>query len=197
MITTNFGHSIKSNIPLVIGLLLPVLMILFVAGSIYLPRLGEQAQPQYDFLYMADQTYDLLPYVYLVRNGKLVKEARPVYELPTKTAGITVLEDSQKTPFDVTKFYIYDVEKNESREVSFDDTSALSLDAHMESPDDFKVTQNYGNGGGIFSEIFGGGHEYGRWYLVGNGSTLKLELENGASGRYYYDNIQFLGWVMK
>lgn len=42
---------IKKNITLVIGISIPILMILFVAGSIYFPRLF--IKPHFNFLYVS------------------------------------------------------------------------------------------------------------------------------------------------
>ena len=42
---------IKKNITLILGISIPILMILFVAGSIYLP--GLFIKPHFNFLYVA------------------------------------------------------------------------------------------------------------------------------------------------
>jgi hypothetical protein len=47
----------KKNLPLTIGLSIPVLMIVFIAASIYLPRLSA-TQPQFSFLYTSGNNYN-------------------------------------------------------------------------------------------------------------------------------------------
>ena len=67
--------QIKKNIPLVVGLAIPVLMILFVAGSIYIPRLFAP-EPKFNFVYSSgeDYYYGSLNNYYSVKNGKIVEK---------------------------------------------------------------------------------------------------------------------------
>lgn len=65
-------EKIKQNVPLLVGLALPVIMIILVALSIYLPRFLSSAVPQYDFLYMANNNYSGCT-TYSVQMGRLIK----------------------------------------------------------------------------------------------------------------------------
>ncbi len=190
-------QAVKSNIPLVIGLLLPVLMILFVAGSIYLPSLGEKAQPQYDFLYGVDTSYGAPgTYQYFVRGGKLMREENPEYMLNEPGSTRPIPAKPLKAPVDNARLYVHNVQTNESREITFEEAELLSLDYSMKSPDGFEMRQNHG-GGSMFTEMFGGyrGNDYGKRYLIGNGSSVELNLK-GSTEPYFYTPFQFFGWVM-
>jgi hypothetical protein len=99
-------EAIKKNISLVIGVSIPILMILFVAGSIYLP--GLFIKPQFSFLYVSGDDYYYGQQQYSVQDGKLVKnEIKPPEN------------QNYNPPRGESKLYLYDVVKNESREVSF------------------------------------------------------------------------------
>lgn len=188
----------RNNVSLIVGLSLPILMILFVAGSIYLPRMGKRVVPQYDFLYKIDQGDGA--YTYAVKNGKLERgenvHARPIlYDVGPD--GNPVYDPKTPAQIDTTKLYTHDTDKNESREVSFEDAEKLALDSRGMSPDGFEVAQQSGSNG-IFTDIFGGGsRDYNSRYLTGHGRSEKLNLENNSQNGYYYYNFQFLGWINK
>ena len=85
----------KKNIPLILGLSIPILMILFVAGSIYLP--GLFVQPKFNFLYAMGDDYYYGRH-YSVQNGRLIKNE---VEYPEYVGNRTE-----------SSLYIYDVVKN-------------------------------------------------------------------------------------
>lgn len=87
---------IKKHITLVVGISIPILMILFVAASIYLP--GLFIQPKFNFLYACDHYYYGDHDQYSVRNGKLVKTERH-----TPKGQTPPLEQ------EITLYYVYDV----------------------------------------------------------------------------------------
>ena len=72
----------KKNIPLIFAISIPVLMVIGIALSIYLPTLF--VKPEYDFLYSIGGDYSYRN-EYAVENGKLVK--KPVTLPNTITTG--------------------------------------------------------------------------------------------------------------
>ena len=115
---------IKKNITLVLGISIPILMILFVAGSIYLP--GLFIKPHFNFLYASGYDsyyYYNNGYQYSVQNDKLIKNE------------IKQPENQNYTPPRVEqKLYLYDVAKNESKEISFAQ-AALGGEVNIETVD--------------------------------------------------------------
>lgn len=134
-------------------------MILFIACSIYLP--GIFIKPKFNFLY-AKGNYYYCSSQYSVQNGKLVKNE---FEQPSNEI----------------KFFIYDVVKDESREISFEEAQKLNLDSNIESPDGFKVVS---------------GTSYNSQYLKGRNVTKKLNIQFSKEDNYHnYDDFCFLGWI--
>ncbi|MBI2609597.1 hypothetical protein HYW53_00275 [Candidatus Giovannonibacteria bacterium] len=165
----------KKNITLIIGLTIPLVMILVVAGSIYLPSLF--VSPKYDFIYISSASYSSR-YTYAVENEKLIRTERPAEE-----------RSMSRTIFD-EKIYYYGIEENKSREISFDEASRLNLVSSYKSPDGFEIS--YGSSGdGIFPFFPRSSRDR---YLKGNGVAKKLNME--AGNIYAYD-FQFIGWVKK
>jgi hypothetical protein len=65
-----------------------------------------------------------------------------------------------------SKLYIYDVTKNEAKEISFTETQHLNLDSSVKSPDDFEVV--YGSRvDGFFPLLFWSERDYNSRYLSG------------------------------
>jgi hypothetical protein len=170
----------KKNIPLIIALSVPVLMIILVAAFIYLPGLGKK--PKANFLYESgNYVYDNYSGGYSVKNGQLVQTPPPV----SQPAYYNQNQD--------VHFYLYDVKNNSATEVNFQQAQGYHLDSGAQSPDGFTVVQgNYSGGGDLF---FGGGvsNDYNSWFIRGHNRSIKLNLKLISSQNYY--NFKFLGWV--
>ncbi len=173
---------IKKNITLLLGFSIPILMIMFVAASVYLP--GLFIKPHFNFLYVSADDY-YYNYnngrQYSVRDGRLVKTEIT----PPKNA-------SYKPPRGNAKLYLYDVTKDQSKEISFADAQRLNLDPNLRSPDGFEIvdgSRDYG----FFPFFPAGGTNYNARYLKGHGVSKKLHLQLNGTSDYY--NFRFLGWI--
>ena len=161
--------NIKKNIPLIIGVSIPILMVIFVVLSIYLP--GIFIQPQYNFIY-ATGDYEQ---PYIVRINRIVKSEprnpnyKPSYE---------------------SKLFLHDVKLNTSKEITFEESQNYNLDPNVLSPDGFQVS--YGSSdGGFFPFFFYSGIDYNTSYLKGNNVNKKLNINS----EFYRYNFFFLGWI--
>lgn len=171
----------KKDIPLVLAILLPVLMVLLVAISAYLP--GFLVNPKYNFLYVSPSDMNN-EYFYDIQDGKLIKResgigSQDLYPKPFSQASI--------------RLYIHDILKNESREISFQEAEGLNLSPNLKSKDGFQVTSGGDSGGGLFPFYFDSRADYNNQYLVGRNLSKKLNLQ--LSNSYYYDNFRFIGWI--
>ncbi len=170
----------KKNIPLIIALSIPVLMIILVAAFIYLPGIGQK--PKVNFVYMTgnDYYYGYGQQEYVVSGGHLVQNPKPV-----PPALSPPIPDNT-----VPRFYFYDVAKNTASELTFQQAQSYKLDSSNISSDGYTVAQG-NSGGGDF--LFGGGSgDYNSWFIKGHNRSVKLNLK--LTGVNYY-NFQFLGWV--
>lgn len=166
----------KKNIPLILGFSIPVLMILFVAVSIYVP--GLFLHPKYNFLYSTGGDYYGRE-VYSVVNDRLIQN-------PQSTTY------PYEKPYPIPQLYIYNVTTNENTQVSFQDAKNFNLDSSDESQDGYKLEEG-NSSDGFFPFFF-----YRRnndEYLVGHNTSKKLNIKN--AGTSYYNTIHFLGWVIQ
>ena len=168
----------KKDVSLIIGLAIPVLMILLVAASIYLPGLFSPP-PGFNFLYVIDEGY-YQAQLYDVENGTLVKRE--------------IKYPEHYTP-KVVRLFVHDVARNESKEISFAEAQKLPLDPNVKSADGFEIV--YGNrGDGIFPLFFFSGSDYNTLYIKGHNNSRQLNLPSrGAEGYYSYNRFRFLAWI--
>jgi len=169
----------KKNLPLLLAMSIPVVMIVVLALSIYLPGMGKQ--PKQDFVY-ATGNIDYSGYQYPVVNGQVQQiEPRPLkMDFPDQKFASSV----------PANFYRYDVKNNTSISLQFDAVQKLRLSPSIESSDGYTVER--GNGEGNFP--FGGGGDYNSWFLKGHNRASKLKVKLDSSP-YNYTNLQFIGWV--
>ncbi|MDD5585188.1 MAG: hypothetical protein PHV55_09070 [Candidatus Omnitrophica bacterium] len=168
----------KENLPLLIGLLIPLLMIIFVMVSVYVPTL--LTQPKCNFVYASGGDYYILG-SYAVQSGKLIKNE---VKYPDKYP--------ERTPIE-PKLYICDVVSNTTREISFEEAQRLNLSSAQKSPDGFEISsgsEDYS----IFSLFFQRGGYYGDKYIRGHGIAKRLNLHKEDG--YWYHNYRFIGWVI-
>lgn len=170
---------IKKNITLIIGISIPVLMILFVAGSIYIP--GLFIKPHVNFLYVSGDDYYYDQGHFTVQKGKLVKKEIKQPE-----------NQGYYQPRGESKLFVHDVAKNESREISFEEAQNLNLDSSVKSSDGFEIV-NGSHSDGFFPFFLGSGTDYNSRYLKGHNISKKLNLQ--LDGRSYYYGFRLLGWI--
>lgn len=182
--------SRPKNIPLIVGICVPLAMIIFVAISIYVP--GLFIQPKYDFLYSTEeQKFNV--YTAPKEAGEPIQYPYTAYETKGgQLVKINAVYYSENVP--EIKLYYYDVAVNEPHEITFEEAAKLKLSTEVKSPDGFEIA--YGNsGGGMFPFFYSSG-DYESRYLKGNGVSKKLNISTVNSGRGYI-NFTFLGWVEK
>lgn len=172
----------KNNLPLIIALCIPVLMIVLVAAFVYLPGFGKH--PAHNFLYITG--YNTYYYgnqrEYFVSGGHLVHNPQPAYP-SDYNKGIS-------PPTSQPIFYIYDIVSGKSTELTFVQAQKYQLDPSIISEDGYRVERgNYGGGDFFFG---GGSGDYNSWFIKGHNRSIKLNLK--LSSPDYY-NFEFLGWI--
>ncbi len=173
----------KKNWPVWLAIALPMVMIVFVAASVYLPRMWAP-KPQYNFLYQSDERYGAAyeySYTVYVRNGRLTRQGTNCgqdRDVQGKVGQVVCVEP---------RLYLYDVQTGESRAIELEEAQKLKLDDRTQSPDGFEVKT-----GGGYSGPFGGSSEMAA-YLSGHMMSQKLNL-GGLNEVYAF---QFLGWTVQ
>lgn len=172
----------QKNMVLWVALAIPVLMVLFVAGSIYLPMRNTEA-PRYDFIYALRNYSD--GYAYLVVDGSLVADV-----IDREGAAKAVPPGVASAP---TRFFRHVVAENTSQELALADVQKLKLDNTTTSPDGYALVRG-GQGGGVFPFFLFEGN-YGDQYLVKNTASFKMNIKEISEP--YFAPTQLIGWVIE
>ncbi len=169
----NESQNPSRNISLIIGLAIPVVLTLFIAINIYIPRWFVTIEPpQTDFLYRT-QVYPSNPN-YRVYKGRLQKG---------KQSNDPANSNSE------SRIYVHHVAGNYSEELSFADASTLNLVDSETSPDGYHLEWGKRNS---WLPLFDS-PDYRRRYLVKDHHAVALNLA-ATDGSYY--NMQLLGWIV-
>jgi len=194
-IKTNPKDFIKSNFALLLAFLLPILLIIIVAISVYFP--SSSIATKYNFLYTLC-TDGIYSYSYDNCHGYLQKR----YTVLNNALSVNVIDVNQDLNKDGVpdfkekysdRIFLYDTEKKESKEISLEDAKKLKLNDLLTSPDGISISGGYDRSGGDFF-IFDGGRSVYGYYLTKGKSRIKINLIHDQY--YYQNNFQFIGWVL-
>lgn len=210
----------KENLPVIIAIALPVLLILAVAAFAYLPNAG--AKPGYNFLYVQN----MWPYAYSYQGSECTIY-KNYYEIENNHLSRKPFASATSTPMnmdvnssaygrfpvekvlspdpasycsgysrvvrkDAPDVYIYEAATDSARLIPYDEASKLTLVDGVFSPDGYTVGSSYSSSG--FLEIFGGDNNYGIYAMKKN---YKVKISIPQSENYGYGNFGFLAWVGK
>jgi hypothetical protein len=185
---------IKQNIVILIAFSLPILLIIGVALSVYIPSLF--LSTKYNFVYIICTESN---YRYITCNNYIQKRYSVVNNrIVINNIDPTLDSDNDKIP-DInenytTRIILHDTEKNESREITFEEAQTLTLDDFEISPDGVTVEDEYSSGTDLF--IFGGSSSTYGYYLTKGKTKKKLNLIYDYDQYYYRYHFQFIGWVL-
>jgi len=169
-----------------VGIFIPILMIIFVAGSIYIPNLF--TQPKFNFLYATGGECFCSQYnqPYSIQNSKLIKNKIPILTITPNARDI-----SCDLPQNAAKLFIHDTVKNENEQITFATAQQLNLDPNNKSPDGFEITRG-GMQGSIFSLLFYADSRYDKSSaLQGHYASKKFNAQTLGP----CNNFRFIGWI--
>jgi hypothetical protein len=171
----------NKNLPLVIGILIPILFILVFAGFVYIPRVF--IEPGYDFIYTTR---------YRGYNNECLDSSYRVIDEKIEMEQAKCLNIKQDVNYENSEIYLYDIENNISKLISYEEAETLKLISGPSSPDGYVIEYKNRNSG-IF-ELFGDSSNE-RGYYIGDGNNWE-KLIGIPNDRYYYNNdFELIGWV--
>jgi len=195
---------IKENLVLAIGLTLPLLLIVLFFVATVIPK-SMATPPQYEMLFTtvhydyqnaSDYQFD-----FSVKDHQLMVKAKKSDDKKS---------DDKYRNYNAKKLMAYDGKTETVREISFDtdiagaaavngevvldETKTMRVDTASNSPDGYVLEgPNYG-GGGLVGGMFGGGYRNSAYRLTKGSVAYKVP---NAQQNYYYNQMQFVGWVVK
>lgn len=188
---------LKKNFALLLAFLLPILLIVIVAISTYLPSLF--IKTNYNFIYTSctDNNKNYYPYncdSYLQKRYAVLDDKFIINNVDlSQDLDKNGVPDFKQNYSD--RIFLHDTQTNESREISLKEAQTMTLSGLLTSPDGITVSSHYDRAGGDFF-IFGGGYSSYGYYLTKGNSRSKINLINSSDRYYYQNNFQFIGWVL-
>lgn len=182
---------LKNNFTLLVAFALPLLLVLIVALTVYVP--SQLFKATYSFLYATcgeasgyyydcDQT---LATKYVVENNRLVFKPQPESNED--------LNAVSTTPSSTVHLFVHDTASNENREVTATEAQSLTLSGLLTSPDGVTVSSGYSDSSGDFF-LFGGGSSYGYYFAKGR-HQRKIDIVTIDDRYGYRKNVHFIGWI--
>jgi hypothetical protein len=186
---------IKNNLSLIVAFSLPIALILVVVVATYSPF--SSVETGYNFIYSScdngtgGYSYGCLDHMkalFSVRDDKLVMNKIN----PNKDSDRDNIPDIEENYH--VRIFLHDTEKNESREVKFEEAKNYKIISDtITSPDGVNVSGKYDRGPEVFPII--DTHSSYDYYLTKGKGRKKLNLINRDSRYYYRDNFRFIGWL--
>jgi len=187
---------LKKNFALVIAFSLPVLLIVGISLSAYLPSLF--ISTDYNFVYSscADGSNNYYSYKcdnYLLKRYSVVDGQLVVNDVDqtqdSDNDGIPDIKEGY-----IARLFLHNTKSNETREITLEEAESLNLNELITSPDGVSVSSHYDRGADIFF-VFDGGSTQGHYLVKGNAKS-KLNLINDEDRYYHPNNFQFIGWTL-
>ena len=166
----------KENLPLIVGITLPIALVVLIAAVIYIPAMFAKP-PVVDFIFV-DNNYSYGQH-YEVRRGKILLVEDYIPEPPAK-----------RQPELEPQIYRYDLEQDKAVTLTQKEAEQLTIDPAQYSSDGFLVSQG-GGGGGIFPFFF---FDEGRQGVYIRKGAYSEQLNYPSSDIWRY---QFLGWIVE
>lgn len=193
-------NFVKENLVLVVGLTLPLLLILLFFVATVIPKaLG--TPPQYEMLftttrydYQNPPDYDL---DFTVKNQKLILKARKVDHQQHgghHTKLLMAYDGKTETVREISLDMVQAAKITDGNEALLQETSDWIIDASPVSPDGYKLDLPSYRSSGLAGDIFGGGYRNNAYRLKKGSVGYRIP---DTQGVYYYNQMQFVGWVIK
>jgi hypothetical protein len=193
-------ETLRENLPVIIAIGLPVLLVLCIALLTWLPSFGPK--PGYDFLFIKDTSrsyYEQSSCVvysnyYEVKDGYLTKKPYITTVFDKREVSEPCYGYAQIKQKDSPDLFVYNTKEDVVFQITFEEASKFKTRGESISPDGFKVSKRMLNRG-VF-ELFGGGNNEGVFISKKN-FYIKTSISEGDNGTYSYynDDFKFITWI--
>ncbi len=195
-------ERIQRNLPIIIGLLIPVLMIAVIAAVIYGGRaFSNVPPPTQNFIYaLGDTVVGVSSYGYLARPANTC--AGEYYRVASGTLKKIPIDPKDRDAYckdallDMKEplFFLHDVKTNTSKKLTFEEAANFVIDDTPKAKDGYEYVQYVDRTDfGLLGMFGGGSYDYNARYLKNDSYYEKMNLEIPTT-TYYMPDV-FLGWV--
>lgn len=195
---TAMKEFIRKNLMIVVSITLPLLVILFFALASIIPGIFA-TPPEYDLLLSlhdrATPKASHLKYEFVIRSGQLKVElskkdsnhykGNPRLFLYQHESG-EIKEISLQIPEDLGDL-------TASKEIPVPEFADNKISDTLRAPDGYEF-RGRSSGGGVMTELFGGGRNRTDVTIANGGAIIRVRL---PTSDHWYNNVHFVGWVVE
>jgi len=190
-------ETLRQNLPAIIAISLPVLLVLVIALLTMLPNLGPK--PKYDFLFVKEPTrshYEasacvVYSHYYDTEDGKLVKKPYVVTVFDKKEVAEPCYGYSQIKQEEVPELYVYRTMHETIYPITFEQANAFQTQGETVSPDGYTVTKRMISRGIL--ELFGGSND--GVFMSKKNQHIKINIGDPEVSSYYDNDFNFITWI--
>ncbi len=190
-------ETLRQNLPAIIAISLPILLVLVIALLTMLPNLGPK--PQYDFLFVKEPARShyresacvVFSYYYDTEAGKLVKKQYITTVFDKKEVAEPCFGYSQVIQEELPQLYVYKTAQELVLPITFDEATQFETKGEAISPDGYTVSKRMINRGIL--ELFGGNND--GVFISKKNQHIKIEIGDSQDSYYYDNNFNFITWI--
>ncbi|MDZ7726218.1 MAG: hypothetical protein U5L75_01390 [Candidatus Campbellbacteria bacterium] len=181
----------KGNTVIVLALLLPLLLVLVIFLTTYLPYFSLSSD--YNFVYATCENNTRHEPGTLSCDEYLDER----FSIVNKRISDNELDEPQDEEGFQVRFFMHNTSTNESREIAFEEARSYELSSLLTAPDGVSFSGPEYDGGVSFFLFYDSNSSSG-YYLTKGGRRQKQNLINvNANYRGYYgDGFRFMGWIL-
>ncbi len=190
-------ETLRRNLPAIIAISLPILLVVVIAVLTNLPNLGPK--PQYDFFFTKDsarssyQSNSCTVYsnYFVIENGRIAKKPYVISVFDNKAIAEPCSGYAQVSTKELPELFMYDTSSGVVSSVSFDDAIRENVKGETISPDGYSVSKRILNRGIL--ELFGGDNS--GVFISKKNQHIKVPIDQLGSDLYYRDDFNFIAWI--
>jgi hypothetical protein len=193
-------ETLRQNLPVIIAIALPVLLVIIIAILATLPNFGPR--PQYDFIftdsasrinYHTNNGCEVYSQYYAVEDTKLVKKDYVLNVFDERDIADPCKGYQQVSKKDVPNLYLYNIEAEIIQPITFEELNTIAIKGTQISPDGFSVGKRFMDRGIL--DLFGGNNS--GVFVSKKNNHIRLNIDSYNGSFYYTNEFNVVGWVDK
>lgn len=190
-------ETLRQNLPAIIAISLPILLVLAIALLTMLPNLGPK--PQYDFLFTRDSARSsyavgsctVYSNYFAIENGHLTKKPYVISVFDTKEIAEPCSGYAQVSSEELPELFVYDTSSGSISSISFDEAMQVDIKGETISPDGYSVAKRILSRGIL--ELFGGDNS--GVFISKKNQHIKIDIDQLGDDFYYRNDFNFIAWI--
>lgn len=190
-------ETLRQNMPAIIAISLPVLLVLIIGFLSILPNLGPK--PKYDFLFTKETSRShyvnnsciVYSFYYDIEGESIVKKQYVNSIFDKKEVSEPCYGYNQVVQEDLPELFVYKTQEDAVYPITFEDATKLKSRGKSISPDGYTASKRMVNRGIL--ELFGGNNS--GVYISKKNAYIKTSIGDSNDISYYDNDFSLITWI--